>query len=764
MTETYSIITDFPSGLNEIQLKELILIQLPTCTDVGRVGDEVNITFTSQISPSEKVTLDNIISSYTYSEPLVTPNLYLMNGIMKSDISNDTFTFLGNQPDEIHISKTSQTHYPSIKAAIAANNTNNIVFIVHPGTYVEDNPLILPDGCCLLAAGNAENTTILAQNSNTDILQLGIRCKVAGLTLAGGSRGIYFDGTQSGGYGRFSAVFETYVIGCNVGLEIDGKNFNGAMDTLYLREILIVSTTYTLDKGIYCHSGGQIISSGVNIAGNPSFQITHGIYSYGSGSKISMTTSAIWFCTNAIYIDNSGEVEIQLLTAKYCDTSLNIGPTGTESKINGELLNSLNSTNLDINVEASDAILDIQSGIIDILKIVNPNNVKLNARFQSTQYGAYYQNILGDVVLGTKRVPAKIAVGEGTYDIDGVYVFTNDNLEVGAWTDCTAGAYSLGSPPFNIFSGVTAGNCLYIGRSTNPLGAKISVTVATSAPVGASDLVWEYWNGTTWVEFTVSETSATPPFYFNSDSFISNVGKYQIRFGITATTAFVSKVLNGQNKNWVRLRIVNDIPSIPVGEYCKLHVSATEIDSDGFTEYFGNARQVDNFKLFQTVENTEIFMDSNLSSSVVKEFPDGVLSKISTISKLPTNLDIGFPLKVNFSIIGDNNTPGDVYFKVYYGKTNTNSSVFLTSTLTNNEQSLTKVVSIAESQKETRGTFSLDVSKFLTNLSTGENDLLWLTIERDGTNIEDTYSGNIFLIHSDVKYIKFYSGGHILSF
>lgn len=761
MTETYSITVNFPFGLNETQLKEIILSDLPTCTDVSRTDNLVNIFFTSQISPSEKVILDNIIFNYTYVAPLTTPNLYLANGIMKSDISNDTFTFLGNQPDEIHISKTSQTHYSSIKAAIAANNTANMIFIVHPGTYIEDNPLILPSGCCLIAAGNAENTTIVAQNSTLPNINLGVRCKFQGISLVGGSIGIYFDGTQSGGQARFSGVFETYIVGCNIGLEIDGKNFNYPIDTLYLREVLIVSTTYSLDKGIYCHSGGQIISSGVNIAGNPTFGINYGIYSEGSGSKISMTTSSIWFSGNGIFIDNSGEVEVQLLTSKYCNVALGIGPTGA-SKINGSLFNALSSISLDINVQSEDAIIDIQSGIIDILKIVNPNNVKINAKFQSTQYGAYYQNILGDIVFGTKRVPAKMAVGEGTYDVDGAFIFTNDNLEFGTWTDCTLAAFSIQVPPFNIFSGTTVDNCLYIGRDTNPTGIKIFVTAATPTLVSLSDLVWEYWNGTVWIEFKISQTNASPPYYSDGQNFISTVGKYQIRFGITSATPISFKTINGQNKKWIRIRLLNNISNIPVAEYCKLHVNSTEINHDGFIEYFGNARQVGQVNLFNT-EGSDIFLKSNVVSKKIIDLPSGVLTRLGTNTYLPKNADIGFPLKIKLTFIGNTNSVGNVKLIINYGTSNITNTILLNEP-GNIGSSNSIIIPINTAEKEYRETFSIDIHDVLTNPSDDESDLFWITIQRDGTDSNDTYSGIISIINVDTKYIKFCSDGHVLSF
>ena len=116
MSQIYSLSTNFPNGLNEYQLKQTILGNTgitETCLDVGRAGDVVTITFSSTLSSNEITVLNNIISTYSYVAPLVAPNLYLSNNLIQSTINNSTFTYLADQPDEIHISKTSQTHYPS---------------------------------------------------------------------------------------------------------------------------------------------------------------------------------------------------------------------------------------------------------------------------------------------------------------------------------------------------------------------------------------------------------------------------------------------------------------------------------------------------------------------------------------------------------------------------------------------------------------------------------------------------------------------------
>ena len=753
MTEIY-LLSDFTQGLNEFQLKTEINSSLPIlCLDVGRDGDNVKISFSEELSPENKLILNNLVTNHNAVPVPITPYLYFDNSVIKTDANDGTFSYLGMQPDEIHISKTSQTHYPSIKAAIQARNESNIIFIVHPGVYIEDNPLILPEGCCLIAQGNSENTFIIAQNSASDIIQVGIKCKIEGLTLVGGARGIYFDGTQSNGASRFTGIFQCFIVGCQIGVEVDGKDAL-ITDSLYMREILIVSSTYQLSKGIYCHSGGQVITSGLNIAGNSSFGITDAIYCVGDRSKVSMTTSSIWLCSTGIFMDNNAEVTVQLLTCKYNEIALNVGANGT-SKINGDLFNAVDSLVYDINIQGDNAVIDIQSGSVDILKIHNPNNVKINARFQSTQFETYYQNLLGNVVFGTKRVPAKLAIGQGTYDIDGVRLLTNDNLEIGEWTDCTLGAITSFAPPFNIFS-TSVGSCFYVGRDENPVGIKILINSATQAPVSKNYIAWEYWNGSDWISFKVSERS-TSNYNDNHNSFISAAGKYQIRFGLTSSTPLVNKVLNGIDKRWIRARLLNNISTVPIAEYCKLHVNSTEINSDGFNEYYGNSRPISSLKWnYSGATETDLFLNENIS---LKGNTLVVGSQLRLSGYIPADADSSFPLKMKLSLIGTSESSGIVKLILRVGNSNLDSNVYLTSTGVGTQISETEI-EILQKEKEYRVNMEVDISDFLINPVTVEPDLIWLVIERD----TDTYGGNIIISHLNLNYVKMLSGNHLLNY
>ena len=95
------------------------------------------------------------------------------------------YTYFGTQSKEIHISKNTTEKYRTLGDAIAANNSPNNIFIIHPGTYIENNPIIIPLGSSIKSIGTAQNTTLIAQNPSSDLIVLGTNCRIFGISLFG---------------------------------------------------------------------------------------------------------------------------------------------------------------------------------------------------------------------------------------------------------------------------------------------------------------------------------------------------------------------------------------------------------------------------------------------------------------------------------------------------------------------------------------------------------------------------------------------------
>lgn len=784
MTQVYtrSVTTYFPNGLSTNQLMtEINAVITPSVISINVQGDCVNFIFLSAIA-SDAV-LDTVLNAHipqanTYAVP------YIVNSVMANTIGTTQYKYYGGNPLEITISQTTQSQYTSITAAIAANNTPNNVYVVFPGTYIENNPIALPAGSSLRATGTAANTIVVAQNSGSDLITLNQKCHILGFTFDGaygtGARGVYFDATLSGGKGLFSVIEECFFTDCNIGLECDGKNYVGVVDTLFCDKVIVQSATVALAKGIYCHSGAQYISTTGYVVGVPSYYpIAIGYHCTDPGSKISLITGSAWFCGTGLELDNGCTSELSLLSLNYNTIASQVGSTGTTTKFSANSLAILNSTQYDISILPTNANVDIYSSYIDDSKLNNPNNVNINIKYNATNYGSYYQAIIGDLQIGSANQPSKTGLGEGLYVNNGIHVFSNTNLTTGTWLDNTTGALSLATPSFNLFPTGAVGECMFIGSIYDIFGFKVNIITATTSVAQLDDVVWEYWNGTVWTQFYAMQTYPTYPCHTYIDSFVSVVSEFNIRFGLTANSTFAQLTLNGQTSKWVRFRIVNALASVPIGEYIQVHTNSTIIDDDGYMEFFGNSRIAKNLEITNiyssnsTPGSNEIFISQNLSSAVTNNvFTINNLVRVGFIVRMQVDIDISFPIKLNLAFIGDNSSSGNVCWTVRYGYTAAGYSLFLSSGAApssgTNQQSVQNIYSVTSGQNnvDLRTTISIDVHNIPSNPSSSDKNILFIALERNAQsgNGTDTYPGNVYLMTMDTTYVSWTNGGHLTGF
>jgi len=797
-----SLANDFGGLLNQGQLHEEIegSAIVANLLRVNLEDDVVTITFESSPIAGDLVILDGLVTTHVPADPLIYPDIHIQPGtsLLTADYGNSTVRLLGQQSDEIHISTETQGNYTSVKAAVLANPGNNKVFIVHPGTYVEDNPIIIEKACVLKSSGNAENTFIIAANPTLDIMHVGGKCKLEGITFKGaygpGARGLYFDASASGGYGDFTAILQCFFKDCNIGMEADAKNIHllgGVPDTIYARECFIGPTSDlfalgvpALSKGVYAHSGGSFISVGMTILGlpptaipTPAIPIMEAYSASGIGSKLAMSLSNCYFCATALALDDNCSTELTLLTIKYCAVAMSVGATGTATRLSVSSLEIGNSSNYDLLILASNAQIEVHSGILDDSKLYNPYGVRLNMKYHSIRNGQTRQRMLGIINVGTSAEPSTMIIGEGSYDRENT-IFLNTNLEAGTWSDLTSDLNEeTNTTDHDIFPGTAVDNCLYLGRAKNICGIKINVVTATSSVTPLDSLEWTYWDGSTWVEFKVMQTKNEAPYYYVDTCFVSEVNTYHIRFGIKSNDALVAKEINGVTTKWVRIRVKTPLVSIPQTEYIKFHTNSVKINKDGFTEYFGDSRTIKklNWDIHQFEHSNNNVMDQSLFYSKAlnvhcerNQFPSSILSRLCLATFIPTDIDNSFPVKLKFAIIGDSVTSGNVKFTFRYDFSSKDSSIYTDEANapanTPSEQIVSTVVTIAAKDHEYRSEVSLDLDSIDANLYVGGPQMVWISIERDAGVGDDTYTGNISFIQLVPFYISWIDGGHLLGF
>ena len=783
-TYTKSLVADFGNNLNSIQFHTEVAEDVNIVPNILRVDvtdDIIDIVFDAILSNAEQTVLNGLISAHIPVAPNIIPDLYISpnTDIIKFDKNETTYKLVGNQTNQIIISKQTQGDYTSIKDAITNNNIANTIFTVYPGTYNENNPITLPTGSSLIAVGTPGNTIITAQNTGSDIIILNPWCKIMGFVIQNasttGSRGIYFDGSING-TGAYSSINECIIKNCDIGIE----TCNGP-DTLLCFHSLVHPTAGILTTGIYVHTGGQFVGSNVRVTGIPDIPlyITNAYTCEGVGSKLSLTTASGNYCTTSLNLDNGGEFELTLYTANTCSIGLYVGNIGTTSKIRATTLNMVGSTIYDIDIQSTDAEISLCSCEIDANIINNPNNIIINAKFYSFIDNKKFQTITGDMRIGSLENPSTLMIGEGKYKNSTITVFSNDNLEVGTWVDNTVAATSSNGSTFNVFGGVGVGNCLYVGSTSNIYGIKVNITTSTISTQSKSDIVCEYWDGSTWTSLNSMQVFTASPYYHNMDSFVSSANKQHIRYNVTSATSMPNKTLNSVSKKWIRYRIINNITGLPQSEYVKLHTNSYKINSGGFTQYFGDSRrccalQFNTYPSNSTVTNQEVYIGDNLSiSKTYNKFDNDIISRIGMSGFLPVYIDTSFPIKLKLVYVLNSSTSGNIELVIKYAYTKAGSNIYHNSTDAPSEptgvKTLTKVIPIAVDKNdiEIREEISINIEDINPNSSVvGGKNILWISLSRNSTtgNSNDTYQGSLSIVQMNFVYIAWGSGGHILSY
>lgn len=698
-----------------------------------------------------------------------------------NSIDPNSITFIRKKTFKVvRVAKNGDGDYDNISEALLKESGPDMVFLVHPGTYIENNPLILDMGVTVASVGTPGNTRIIAMNSNEDIFRLSSWSKVEGFFLSGvhgpNGRAIYFDGR---GIGTFASVEYCVIRGCNTAFETAY-----GPDTLLAMRNLIVPY-FSTARGVYCHSGGKftgltIMMTGALSPSNTLANISKGIECTGKGSNVSLTTTTINNCDEGLIINDDGNVEATLLNIGKNKKSIIIGETGENTRLRVSSLHITDSHDYDIDILAKDCDIEIFSGELDQDKINNPNNTKLNAKFYSFKNSKKYQTYTGELRIGSLQDPTLLSIGEGRYDSKNLILLTNDNLEDGNWVDLTKEAKSTNNSTFHFFQNINPGNCCYVGFINNIYGFKINVTKSLIIPTSRNNIITEYWNGNEWKYLHTMQTKAIKPFYINTMSFLSYKEKQHLRFGITSQTEMPNKIINGINRKWIRFRLINEITELPEIEYIKIHTNNTCINKDGFIEFFGESRiehklniSLENMNHFNDTThlgNQPIYLSKNIG--ILRKnncFGNNHHSRLSYVNYLPKNLDISFPLKMKLSFLVDNDSEGNIEFIFRIGYTAEDTNLYISENNVNDPNSVLskKIKYIKENSKfkDTRAEISLDIDNININPE-GNSYLMWIGLERDARDINDndTYNGNVILLQLSVFGIVWNNGAHILGY
>lgn len=737
-------------------------------------GDQIIINTTELV---DQDLLDNIIANHSKPEDVIDVRVFKRknsNTVIRTDDIGNEYIFDGSNPNIIKISKDGQYKYTSITQAIADHDgIENMAYIIYPGVYYEPNPLVLPDNCAIKGASSAANTKIIAINPNEKIIVPGKQCMIRDLMLIGAygpnGAGISYDG--SGELGLLSVCNKIMIINCCVGFE----SYNGP-NLLVCTECIVAPGITPVQIAYGSYDGGRMVCNVTGLSGSPENMIQTGYLCSGAESTMSGSQWDVSYCNQGVYLDDNAYIATRGAFIRACNTGIYIGPNGTKSKLFAASALITHTIGNDMEVLPTDASIFIASGIINEQKILNVNNIPLNLSIQSTTEHTNTQLITGDLHIGAINRKASMYMGEGGKYSHSLVLLNNSNLEVGTFNDLTDNNKSENPLPVNLFNTTNVGECFYYGSNYPILGLYIEMTTAGTGPVNAC--VMEYWNGNDWVHIPTMMNLAEEPYYNILTPYWQLNSNVDLRFGIKYQNNDMSlKTLNGYNKYWVRTRLTQSITSLPKVKIIKLHPTSLSIN-DGYIQQYGDSREIQKLswdlnsmvKVSQNLNDNNLYLCNEIDIGHVNNgFPPSINSRIGFNDHLPYNIDTSFPIKVIMSCTGNVNSTGVVRWLFKWKWTNENNDIYLENDTKPEEcggksQIFDVTIPINTKNKQHTHEFKLNIEGYQARPQTGNSDILWLSIERSGESIEDTYLGEISIIHFSAFYIKWCSGGHISQF
>jgi len=634
------------------------------------------------------------------------------------------------------VTPTTATSQASIVAALATAVSGDAV-VVGPGTYAES--VIIPAGVVLIAPYGPVVTNI------TGALATGTR-----VTLNDGSRLDGFDVTLPTDAVP-AILYSGAATASAVRSRTSGVNTTSSGIRATSGLLRVSQFTHTGDANIVIEAAGGNITLAVAA-------ITPGTANCGlkvsGGATLTpstVTISGVTSLTDGIEVAD-GKLRGSSVTIELVTTGIHVTSNSADIQVRSHRLDSVTN---DILVDPAlvSGTFHFVAGEADSDKITAPVAWRQGAFFlfsyqDENSDGDVAFRISGELSVGTTCLGAEANFGGGESSSQGMIVFQNDNQELGTFTDITAALASPSGSTAILFTGTGANNTVFFGGDAPFYGIKHDTTVAIA--IGTGVLVWEFWNGSTWIDVKVLSTDDGQPFNSYAQDSFGRIAFEHIRSGDTAASA--TKLINGATKFWLRVRITTAITTSPTIEKVKLQTSRSEITEDGTITFFGLARPLRQFLSKRSLleaqvgispVNEDILVSTNIGiAAVSNEFVDGKVDALSALVLVPEGADTSqvFECTVDwFRVSGT----GDVELELDFAVVAVGD--ILNGTLP--ETRLSDITTTVTDQLVESSIFNILVP------DANPGDYVAIRVFRDSTggNADDTLTGSIALVETRLE-------------
>jgi len=586
----------------------------------------------------------------------------------------------------ITVNKSGVSDYNTIKEALeyastVAGPSNSIAVLVYPGTYLEDNPLVVPDYVSIVSVGGQFTTAVGALNADV-IFSLGYRTRISGLSVQATGAAGYLGTTAFYMTKALNIVEDSIVVNCENAYWTDGVYSTGSAildcGVLNFTTSKVVRAYYSTDNA------EMVIKTSLTNSSNPSNLIDYGLYC--DNSKIYCSSINLSECGVALYCDNGGSIEINSSYAESGDRGILIGPNGYNSSIDA------NGFNISQSMSGNHVEIQSVTGHVDLIGSYESykRSIISGATFHSV---AQDESTGGTTIIGNTRVEDRFDIGVAGKSELGLQI----GMDVG-----TGKSYSIdriGTPIVEFWdyddsapsgskftkmannSGTILtddGDALIVGCRYDYSAIKLDVDQA--ANLGSTSIVTEHWDGSQWVEHFTA-TYGNEKFTSRLNNFLQNIETQYIEHGKDVYDDWDSAgdVLDeipdwdlGTDMYAVRFR--NNGGSLITPAI----ISNGKVKSDNFSiQESGQAVSWGRNRLAEVISVeagnwdpdslnppslVTVPVTSNISLTNHPSFLDNSLCRSSIFTKVPFWADTSTPLGLNIGIFCPTSATGDVNF------------------------------------------------------------------------------------------------------
>ncbi len=664
------------------------------------------------------------------------------------------------------------------------SSTNRYTIAVAPGLYEVDNTagaLQLKSYCNISSTG-LRSVTFTPKDPAQDMFLGNTFSHLVGIVFSGNTGTSYI--VRHEGLGS-TFIQDCVLRDCSNGFilnnasalfEIKVLAINNPAGTITINAINIVAGAATLDEITF--RGTAKVTTGISISGTDSFVNIHNMIAATpgmhtaikcfDGSKTLGTALFIGLCTDGLVVyGNDTIVEFDAVKIQNCfNDGFRIENVGTGINLSLFATTIINCVNLNFNI-LNPNVTVLGNGYTQLNKSFIIPGAEIFAYLLDTTEGDEGLNVFGELHVGTPTRPTESVFGGGDSYTNGMIVYTETTL--GAFVDVSDEARSSSGSSFT-FPGIAADNSIYLASILNDgtdylehFGIKVSVL--TAAVKGAGSIIIEYWDGAAWTEVPSMEVESGGQYLPHANKYFENIGSQHIRYDSQlATNGWVKNdpMSLGTNYYWIRLRIDSAVTTAPIFEQFKLHTNRSELNSDGWIEYFGSARPIGQLPLSiggdrafaGTVQNQSIWINLNVAAGLIENRFITTTSYIGRYFFAPLDLDTSSPIE--FIIAGRPTGTGTVEITIAYDWV-TEGDIAYTSDpgLLPGKQSVSESRAVVVGEIEVY-TFLLDVSGVLSRRDGGAPDFIAISI-----NMSVLSGSNFDLMALEANYTKWCEGGHV---